>query len=65
MSSLGGLGLSYGAEAAVSRLREAAGLGETGLFPKAGLEVSISIVRSLEFGARENLTHFCKAAWVH
>ena len=37
MSSLGGLGLSYGAEAAVSRLREAAGLSETGLFLKTGL----------------------------
>ena len=37
MSSLGGLGLSHGAEAAVSRLREAAVSLETGLQEKTGL----------------------------
>ena len=37
LSSLGGLGLSYGAEAAISRLRKAAGLSETGLLVKTGL----------------------------
>ena len=37
LSSLGGLGLSNGAEAAVTRLCEAAGLSETGLLLKTGV----------------------------
>ena len=37
LSSLGGLGLSYGSEAAVSRLREAAVFPETGLSEETSL----------------------------
>ena len=49
LSSLGGLGLSFGAEAAVSRLREAVGLSETGLLLEAGLEedLDVSLFQSL------------------